>query len=218
MTPPIPGTISQVVAQEQVRRHLGRRVNVFVDGRFSFALAAELAFQHGLRPGLTLEEEQLKLLLREDGDSRAYVAAMRFIGHRPRSSQEIRRRLAREELTDDVIDRVIERLVREKWVDDGQFAQEWVRARSNTRPRGAGLLKQELRQKGVGKAEIEASLPEPDQEVQNAANALRPRLRRLGSMEERDERQKAIAFLQRRGFNYSVAKAALALLAEEEEL
>jgi hypothetical protein len=45
-----PGTVTAVVAQERTRRHLGTRVNVFINDRFSFALDLILAERRGLRP------------------------------------------------------------------------------------------------------------------------------------------------------------------------
>jgi regulatory protein len=97
---PHSGTISSVVAQERVRKHMGQRVNVFVDDRFSFALDRLLAVQHGLRPGLVLDAARLEELLREDGDARAYAKALHYLSYRMRTSQEIRERLTREEWPD----------------------------------------------------------------------------------------------------------------------
>jgi hypothetical protein len=56
MKQPFPGPISRVVAQQTTRRNLGTRVNVFIDEKFSFALSADIAFKHGLRPGLLVDE------------------------------------------------------------------------------------------------------------------------------------------------------------------
>jgi regulatory protein len=207
-TQPFPGVVSSVEAQERTRKHLGQRVNIYINGRFSFALAAELAFQHGLRPGFAIDAALLSRLLQEDGDARATATAMNFIGYRPRSSQEIRARLERDEWPEEVIERVIERLGRTGWLNDAQFAENWVAGRSRSKPRGTRLLKQELRQKGIAKEEIEAALPDEDAEIENAVAALQSKSRRFEGLEERERRQKAIEFLQRRGFSYGTAKAA----------
>ena len=89
---PFPGTISVIVAQERVKRHLGARVNVFIEGKFSFALSLDLAYKHGLKPGMKLDAEALAALLREDGEAKALVTAANFIGYRPRSKARKKRK------------------------------------------------------------------------------------------------------------------------------
>lgn len=213
---PFPGTISAIVAQQRPKKHLGPRANVFVDDKFSFALSLDLVFKHGLKPGLALDAAQLGALLREDGEAKAFVTATNFLGFRARSRNEIRQRLQRDEWSEEVIARVIERLAELKLLDDAQFAAEWVGARERSKPRGARLLSQELRQKGVSKEEIAAALPDAEAEVQNALAALQKLERKLAPYEGRERERKAIEWLARRGFGFSCAKEALRREAEAE--
>lgn len=213
---PFAGFITSIEPQAKTRRHLGTRVNVFINEKFSFALDADLAAQRGLRPGRTLNADELSALLEEDGDARAYARALHFLGYRIRSAREIRERLKRD-WPEEVIERVLARLVEEKLIDDAQFAAAWVENRSLLRPRGTRLLQQELRQKGVGKEEIQAALPDEEMEIENAAVALRPKLRLWEKLEERERERKAIEFLQRRGFNFSVARAAVRQISDNQD-
>jgi regulatory protein len=213
---PFPGVVSAVVAQGRVRRHMGQRVNVFINDRFSFALDTFLAERHGLRPGLPVDAAMLEELLREDGDARAYARALHFLSYRLRTRQEIEARLQRDEWPAAVIARVLVRLQNEDLVNDDSFASAWVESRSLSRPRGARALQWELRKKGVDRETIEASLPDADQEIENATEALRRKQREYSKFDDRTRRDKCIAFLQRRGFNYAAARAALQRLDEEE--
>lgn len=216
-TQPFPGVISMIVAQERVKKHLGARANVFVEGKFSFALSLELVYKHGLKPEMRLDAAQLAALLREDGEAKALVTAANFLGFRPRSKDEIRKRLARDEWSDEVIERVLERLETAKLLDDAQFATNWVGARERSKPRGSRLLQQELRQKGVSKEEIAAALPDAESELQNALAALGKLERKLAPYTGRDREQKAIEHLMRRGFSYSTIKTALQHEGENDE-
>ena len=218
MTPkqPVAGTISAAVAQEKARRHLGARVNVFIADKFSFAVSADVAFKHGLCPDLTLSEDDLAQILREDGEAKALQTALNFLAVRARSREEIRKRLARDEWSETVISRVLERLENVQLLDDGAFARGHVENRSRFRPRGAGMLKQELRQKGVTKEEIEAALPDAESETQNAVLALQKAARRLEKFEGREQQNKAIELLARRGFSYGIAKTAFKIWSEDE--
>ncbi len=211
---PFAGTISSVVAQPKTRRHLGTRVNVFIDDKFSFSLALELALDFGLKPNFVITPVILEELLKRDGDARAYARALNFLSYRARSSKEVRDKLLRDEFPESVILRVLERLHRNGGLNDASFSNLWVESRS--RSRGAQMLKQELRQKGVGSETIAQSLPDAEEELANCIEALRPQLRKWNGLETRERQNKAFAFAQRRGFNFSVAKNALRVLDEEE--
>ena len=216
-TEPFPGTISMIVAQERVKKHLGARANVFIEGKFSFALSLEVIAKHGLRPQVRLDAAQIAALLREDGEAKALVTAANFIGYRPRSKNEVRARLERDEWSEEVIARVVERLESAKMLDDAQFAAGWIGARERSKPRGSRLLQQELRHKGVAREEIEAALPDAEAEMQNALAALGKLERKLAPYSGRDRDQKAIEHLMRRGFSYSTIKTALHQQSENEE-
>ena len=215
---PFAGAISSVVAQTRKRAHLGARVNVFIEEKFSFALSADLAFKHGLRPKMMIDAAFLAELLREDGETKALTTALNFIGYRPRAEAEIRKRLQRDEWSETVIVAVIAKLRAGKMLDDAQFASDWVESRSRSKPRGARLLQQELRYKGVDKEEIDAALPDADEEIENAIAALDKIERKLEKWEKgRDRTQKAIEMMARCGFGYGTVKTALARIEERED-
>lgn len=212
---PFPGLITAVEPQAKTRRRLGQRVNVFINERFSFALDATLAAQRDVRPGRIINAGTLSNLLREDGDARAYARALHFIGYRSRSSKEIRDRLKHDEWPDEVIERTVERLGHEGLLNDAEFAAAWVNSRTLSRPRGQRALRHELRQKGVARETIEAALPDNEQEIANAVQAAQSKRRRWENLEPRERRAKLIEFLQRHGFNYGTAKAAVKQLEED---
>ncbi len=214
---PFAGVISSVVAQEKVRKHLGVRVNVFIDDRFSFALDGELAMRHGLRPRLEIDARKLDELLREDGDARAYARALHYLSYRLRSESEVRERLKRDEWPESVIERVVERLRASGLTNDAGFAQAYVADRSRSRPRGARALQYELKNKGLDRETIAAAMPDAQSEIELAMTAAQSRMRQVQNLDERERREKLLGFLQRRGFNFSTSRAALQRLQEEQE-
>ena len=214
---PFAGTISSVVAQPKARRHLETRVNVFIDDKFSFALAVELAIDLGLRPGFVVSPQLLDEMLRRDGDARAYARALNYISYRVRSAKEIRDKLAKDEFPEAVIVRVLEKLQKNGELNDENFAALWVESRTHSRPKGARALQQELRLKGIDRETIAQSLPDDEQELFNCIEALRPNLRKWNGLESRERQNKVFAWLQRRGFGFSVARNALRTLDEEDE-
>ncbi|HZO28265.1 MAG TPA: RecX family transcriptional regulator [Chloroflexota bacterium] len=194
-------TVSAIEPQE---RRGGRRSNVHLDGRYAFSLTTDLAVQE-LRVGDEISEERHAELVMKDQRARCFDAALRFLGSRPRSEREIRDRLARHEFDVTVVDVVIERLRHMRLVDDADFAAYWVEQRATHRPRGARLLRQELRQKGVSQDVLAEALPTEDDE-DGAYRTAQRKATSLRALDERTFKQRLGGFLQRRGYGYETIK------------
>src|SRR5260370_42444234 len=83
--------------------------------------------------------------------------ALRFLAQRPRSEHEVRRRLRRAGVAEAAEEAVISQLRQNALVDDTAFAEYWVEQRQSFRPRGARLLRAELRQHGIDTRAAEAA-------------------------------------------------------------
>lgn len=179
------------------------RVNVHIDGRFAFGLAAIEAAR--LKVGQTLSDADITQLQERDEVERAYERALNFLSYRPRSEAEVRRNLHQKKVQEEIIEVVIERLTRTGLLNDREFARYWVENRLQFKPRGTRALRQELWEKGVPDAitsEILESLDEEDA----ARAAAEVGARRLTRLEPPDFRRRLQTYLARRGFSYAVIK------------
>ena len=84
------------------------RVNVHLDGKFAFGLAAIEAAR--LQVGQTLSDEEIIELRVRDDLERAYGRALDYLSYRPRSESEVRRNLREKDVEDRIVDVVIGRL------------------------------------------------------------------------------------------------------------
>lgn len=144
---PLSGTITAVEPQARDPE----RVNLFLDGRFAFGLARSVLVDAGLRPGDRVDPEQVAHLLQREALHGALQQSFAYLSFRPRSEQEMRRYLEQKGHAPETVDGVIARLRELHYVDDEVFALSWVENRQRFRPRGAHLLRTELRQKGIGR-------------------------------------------------------------------
>ncbi len=188
----------KITALKQQARNQGR-VNIYLDGEFAFGLAKILAAR--LAIGQALDEDAQARLQQEDEVEQAYERALHFLGPRPRSEAEVRRRLTIAKVPAEAISAVLARLARAGLVNDEAFASYWVDNRSTFRPRSKRLLQAELRQKGLSDEAVQAALAATDDG--SAAFALaRRRAGRLAGLEHMDFRKKLGDFLARRGFDF----------------
>jgi regulatory protein len=181
----------------------GRRVNLFLDGRFAFSLESEVAQKENLRVGQELSQDQIKALARLDGQQRCLNAALNYLGYRPRSEAELRERLARRGFDGDSTEAVLKMLKQQSLVDDTEFARFWRDNRQSFRPRSRWLTTRELRQKGVANDIIEEVIAIIDDE-ESAYRAAMAKLRRLLPSDYQGFRRRLGDYLKRQGFSYGV--------------
>lgn len=187
----------------RIQRRNRNRVNVYLDGRFAFGLAAIEAAR--LRVGQVLSDEEIARLRQRDTAERAAERALDLLSYRPRSEAEIRERLA-ERYDPATATEVLERLRRSGLVNDREFAQYWVQSRLQYNPRGAVALRQELYQKGVDESAIEEALAEYDEE-EAAIRAAQTARRKLRGLPPDTFRRRLTDYLLRRGFPYGIVRA-----------
>ncbi len=203
----------KITALEPQKRN-NDRINVYLDGEFAFGLDMLTAVR--LKIGQILSAADIAQLQQTDGIAQAYERAIRFLGTRPRSITEIRRKLREKDIPSEIIDIVIERLETMGYVNDLEFARLWVKNRQEFNPRGTMALRFELRAKGVSDAVIDETLADFDA-MPAALAAARSKLRSLRRTDERTFRQKMGNFLVRRGFGYETARDVTDMLLQERQ-
>jgi regulatory protein len=208
--------VSGRITALKVQKRNRRRVNVYIDDRFAFGLAAIEAAR--LKVGQHLSAAEIARLKEKDQAEVAYDRALNFLSYRPRSIAEVRRYLAKKQFDASTIDEVSARLRRADLLDDEAFARYWLENRDSFKPRSSRALRYELRQKGVAASIIDDLLSDYD-EVDAAYRAALPRVQKLARKHDVDTcRSKLVAFLNRRGFSFHIARDTVdRLLAELSE-
>ena len=195
-----------------VQQRNKERANLYLDGAYAFSITVLEAAR--LKVGQRLSDAEVAQLRERADADKAYERALRFLTYRPRSEAEVTKYLASKGVEQEAQRDIMSRLRRLGLVDDEAFARFWVESRERSRPSGWLALKSELRLKGVSDAIIERILEEVDQE-DSAYRAAQKQARRYPNLGDREQQHKLGAFLMRRGFPYSVAKAAVKRLADE---
>ena len=196
----------------KVQKRNKERVNVYLDGEFTFGLAHIVATW--LKVGQELSEDKINALLAKDDVEVALQKALNFLSYRPRSAKEVRQNLIKHKADENTIEVVVERLTRGGMLNDNNFAEMWVESRSTFKPRGRKALRIELRQKGITDDVIEESLAELD-EGELAYRAASKQARKLKHLEWQDFRKKLYGYLARRGFNYDTISGIIPKVWEE---
>jgi regulatory protein len=141
----------------------------------------------------------------------ARAIVLRQLTNSPKSRLQLARKLAERNVPEDVAEAVLDRFEEVRLVDDAEFADMWVRSRSQTRKLAKGALRRELADKGIDPDTAAGALDQlSDAEEEAAARELVERkLRGFNGSEDRAERDKITrrlaSMLARKGYQPSLA-------------
>jgi len=132
--------------------------------------------------------------------------ALKLLGYRERSRQEIQVRMERKGFQREVIEKVLRYLESQKYLDDRRFAELWTQGRLKKRY-GKGRVILELREKGVNQEIIDEVVKKAYSSVDEIGMALDLVKRKgynLEWIEDQRVARRVSEFLRRRGFSFSV--------------
>lgn len=190
-------TITALKAQTKNRQ----RLNIYLDGEYAFSLSRIVAAW--LQVGQSLDEEKIAKLLADDQVESTYQRALRLISIRPRTEKELEQYFTKWSVPPSVQMLIVERLRSNGWINDQQFAEQWVDNRLAFRPTSKKALRFELQQKGVQLNLIAAAIQDCNEE-EMAFQAAQKIMPRLNNVSRQIFRQKVYSYLARRGFPYDV--------------
>lgn len=202
------------ITQVEKQQKNPHRYNIYIDGVFGFGADEDTVVNQRLVIGKQLDNEQLEKILFETEVGKLMDRIYGLLGKRARSEKEIRDYLRRknlefkvkkkEEVSTLVIESLINKLKQKGLINDFEFAKSWVLSRGKRR--GKNLLKAELFKKGISKEIIDEVLEVETAKTQEVAawQLLEKKLASWKNLDSRMQKQKAIAFLLRRGFEYDL--------------
>ena len=146
-----------------------------------------------------------------DPASVARAIVLRQLTGSAKSRLQLSRKLAERNIPEDVAEAVLDRFQEVRLIDDAEFADMWVRNRSQSRKLAKGALRRELADKGIDADTAAAALEQlSDADEEAAARLLVERKLRpgtdLSSRAERDKTTRRLAsMLARKGYQPSQA-------------
>jgi regulatory protein len=206
----ISGRVTALQAQKRNRN----RVNIYIDGEYSFSLSRLVAAW--LVVGQDLSAAKIAQLVENDAYETAYQRALQYLQAQPRTVEQVQVYLSRSAVPDEIIQDVLARLKRAGLIDDAAYAQKWIENRSDFRPRSRRALSRELWQKGVAEDTITAALENVDDD-ELAYQAAKKYLNKLHNLEWADFRKRMYGFLGRRGFSYDTCSSVTRRVWDEEQ-
>lgn len=198
------------------------RVNVSVDGNYSFSLDIFQLSELGIRVGKDYDDHALAAFKHESTYGKLYATALEYSMLRPHSSREMRDYLWRKtrstkyknragEVKDrpgipvELTERVFDRLIEKGYINDEKFAMWWVENRNLRKGTSKRKLQAELASKGVNSSIVMSVLETSERSDQNELQKIIAKKRT-----KYPDEQKLMQYLARQGFSFDDIKSALA--------
>ena len=173
----------------------------------------------GFMEGAELSDDAFLHQIRICQYPRALNHAVSLLARRPCSKTEIFNRMIRLKYSKEVADLVIYKLEKENLLNDRDFCEQWIRFRLS-RNFGSSLIRHELSMKGILEDMIDDAFAklDPDMEQNGADIQARKAWKRISSVEDpRRSRQKVIASLVRKGYDWDTARSACERVEKETD-
>jgi len=132
--------------------------------------------------------------------------ALKLLGYRARSEQELRQKLADKKYPSEEAEEALAKLTKIGLIDDRKLAENYVRDKLSISRRGPRRIYFELIKRGVAKEIAESATKgiDKEEELTTARLLLQSRHRQWANLDPLTKKSRAIGLLSRRGFSTSV--------------
>lgn len=191
-----------------VKRIHGRAELLLSNGE-SLSMPRAMLKERPYRSGMPFDFDAFKTFLRDRSYPFAMDKAVRLLASRARTEREIVDALRKNAYPEETIARVMARLHEVHYLDDADFADHWSAARA-AKGLGTRRIRMELRQKGIDSDTIDEVISSLDEDTLMAsAQSAAQKAARGKDLSSVSDRQKILAALARRGFDYTLSRRAL---------
>lgn len=206
---------TQIIRIESVKRVHGRATLILSNGEM-MSMPRAMLRERPYKGGMPFDRQAFELFLKERSYPFALEKSVALLASRARTEKEIVDCLRKNAYPEAAIAKVMARLHEAGYINDADFAAQWTAARAS-KGLGSRRIRMELRQKGVDQTQIDQALSAmDDNDMMSGAIKAAQKAARGKDLSSPADRQKILAALARRGYDYALARQALQELLEIE--
>lgn len=199
-----------IITKIEAQKKNTDRVNIYINNEFFMSVFTELIYTFNLKKGMKIDSENLKSLIDNDMYIKAKNKALNILSKADQSEKRIKEKLSLE-FEETTIEKVLNFLKNNKFIDDKLLAQKIVNTNINLNKYGKNKIKQNLYNKGLDYEDISNAISNinPNVEFENAMHLAKKRYERIKNDDKRKIYQKISQHLAYKGFSYDTIKSVL---------
>lgn len=202
------------------------RVNLYIDEEFFCGLSLDSVAKFELYSGREIDDKELAEILVDELKSRFAQRAMSYISRAIKTEYQMRRYLKtlsikkkgtwykdiEDDQLEEIFNEIITKLKGYGYLDDEEFASQFINSRIRSKPRGKRVLVSELMSKGIDKELAKRKVDELVDDEYDVLKRVYEKKYKGDKITIRDN--KKIDFLKRKGFDWDLIKQ---LIEDESE-
>lgn len=187
---------------------------ILFDPDEKLVLPIDIIYKFALRRNDEIDDAVFEELVHAGLQLQIYDSALRYLGMRMHTTRELEQKLQKKKFNHEIIKEALHRLKEQKLLDDEAFARLYIVHAFFDKKHGANKIVTALQKRGVDYRVTKRLIEEVTTPEDRTAPLLTLARKKLSLLQKRkyDERQikqKLIAFLLGRGFEYDAIKTAM---------
>lgn len=212
------------ITKIEPQKRNSKRVSIYIDDTFAFGVDMEVAYRTDLKEGKEVDKQFIESVIKKEEQFRANNYALNLLSFRARSEKEIYDRMLQKGYEPSVIANTIHYLKEQRYLNDKDFAEMFIKDKFELNRYGRNRIKTELLKKGVSKKLVNDLMEEvihPDREYETARELAEKKMKSYQRDSKNAQHRKLSGFLLRRGYSYDivskVVKELIHLSRDEDE-
>lgn len=167
--------------------------------------------------GMEISLEEMAKITHEERIQQAMNTALNYLSYRKRSEKEVRDYLEGKGFSTDQIDKTVERLEQNRYIDDVDFAESYINTQVKTSDKGILQIQRELENKGIAEDIIveKLSLYPEDVQLEKAIRIAEKYAKRKRNVSLKQLQAQIQMTLQRKGYPFPVIQQVIHELLQE---
>lgn len=211
------------ISQQQKQSN---RYSLFIDEEFFIGVDQEILIKYALHKDQVVDQDLLDKVKSAENDHKLYSAAINYLSYGMRSIKEMRDYLNKQkdkkenyDPSEEVIEETLERLIRQGYLNDLEYAKSYVRTNYTLKSKGPTVIQNELKvKKGINEMDILEALDEypVDEQNENIQKLAEKFIRTKKSLPPKMMRNKLYTHLISKGFDKDIVNQHMSELTFED--
>ena len=195
---------------ERVSRKDEKNVSVYFDNGERLILSEDTFYNSGLRKGDEISEDRFSFFIEQNILYHIKQRALSYLARRFHSERELLIKLKQKSYEERLIKLVLNELREKSFIDDQVFANHFIEEKLKKKRWGKNKIRAALFSKGVSASIIDEVLKSFDSEEDQNEAAIGLVNKKYDNLKKRETdnrklKQKLVAFLLSRGFEYEIS-------------
>lgn len=182
-------------------------------------VSEDLLIEKRLLKGQELSDEIIQEIRASDNVEAGFQLALNHLNYQARTEKEMRNYLVKKEIASTDREKIIQRLISMKLINDQQFSESYVRTQIKISDKGPKVIEQQLKQKGLSLEDIQHGLAEYslDHQLAIAQQVAIKAMKRYQTKSFQEAKQKVFYHLLQKGFTSELTERVMQEIAFEKD-